>query len=86
MFLGGYLTPIVSSEDWSRTYGIELKEDNCKRCGHVLCIDKPFATKDVRGFVSGPCECGNEKTPFTFIFKDELPGIPKAELSSQNFC
>jgi len=74
MFFGTYLSPLISPERWSEIHKIHIFIEKCSCCGRLLKVNKPFATKELRGFLSGPCECGNLQTPFNFIFKDEENG------------
>ena len=70
MFIKSFLTPIVDDIDkWAQQYDLTIETYPCKKCGTTLVTDTPFVTKDMVGLYAKTCECGNDKTPFTFTFK-----------------
>lgn len=69
------LYPVESNESWSRKYGIHPKEGVCTKCGLEVIADKPFADKDLRGFISVDHGCGISRCLITFkCFSKEEQG------------
>ena len=59
------LFPVSTTKEWSKTYGLAVKSDECKCCGKLLIANKPFAVGDWRGLVSESHGCDENYDLFT---------------------
>lgn len=50
---------VESNQSWGEKYGLPTdQETSCPKCGKLVKIDTPYATKDERGFISQDHGCG----------------------------
>lgn len=57
----------VSLEEWCERYDLKPFTGECKKCGRVQSVSKPFIAQARRGLCAETCACGNKVLPFTFI-------------------
>jgi len=48
----------VTSKEWCKRYGLEVKKLPCPRCGKEIVADIPFAISGYRGLTSRSHGCG----------------------------
>lgn len=56
-FLKGYVVPLIEVEDWIKTYNINRIDYNCITCDTHISPKLPFATKELRGYLTNSCLC-----------------------------
>lgn len=57
----------ANPDTWATRYGLTARERPCPRCGRLLQLSIPFAYGRYRGLMCAPCECGNRRTPYSFV-------------------
>ena len=57
----------ISTETWTKRFGVLPFSYPCIDCGEVLHTSIPFVQGDLRGLQAPPCICGNTQTPFAIV-------------------
>lgn len=70
MFIGPALYPLEDPNEWADRYELELLEVPCMSCEHPLVMNRPWASKGLRGLTTFPCPaCGETRTPFIYTIQ-----------------
>lgn len=57
----------VTAEAWAERHDLESFTHPCPECGADCTTTIPFASGQLRGLMSPPCACGNERTPYCVV-------------------
>jgi hypothetical protein len=63
----------VNLSEWCERYELEPYVTDCLDCGRDMHVNIPFATKNCRGIIAAPCECGSSCVVCQYISLDYGP-------------